>query len=433
MRIALVSDTYLPQVNGVTTVVHRIAQTVRAAGHAVALVAPRYPHGSDGDGGGGSGDELRVPSLPFPPYPSIRLSSPVHRPVARFLDRFAPDLIHAATEGPLGIHARRYALANDIPLVTSFHTDFPQYARDYGVGFIAPLVWRWLVHFHRAARLIHTPGVAVRDELVRRGLRNTVVWGRGVDTRHFRPDRRTVGWRRWLAGADDAVIVLHVGRLATEKNLRVLVDAWNRAKRCLGPRASFVIAGEGPEAAAVAARAPFARQLGFLDRDSLAGLYASADLCVLPSRTETCGLVALEAMASGVPVIAANAGGFAESVRHDENGILVHPDDARGFSQAIVSLGLDADLRRRLALGARQTALTRDLAAEDHELLQQYTALVDQSFTLQSSHNKERSTDVDSAVARSVSGPGPAVRRLAGAPTGPGARQAFLRLDRSGA
>lgn len=376
---------------------------------------------------------MRVPSLPFPPYPSIRLSSPVHRPVARFLDRFAPDLIHAATEGPLGVHARRYALTHDIPLVTSFHTDFPRYARDYGVGFLAPLVWRWLVHFHRAARLIHTPGIAIRDELVRRGLRHAVVWGRGVDTRHFRPDRRTVGWRRWLAGSDDAVIVVHVGRLAAEKNLGVLVDAWNRARRCLGPRASFVIAGGGPEAAAIAARAPFARQLGFLDRDSLAGLYASADLCVLPSRTETCGLVALEAMASGVPVIAANAGGLAESIRHDQNGLLVHSDDARGFSQAIVSLALDVERRHRLALGARQTALTRDLQIEDQELLQQYTALVDQSFTPQSSHTKERSTDVDSADTRSVSGPGPAVRRLAGAPTGPSARQASLRLDRWGA
>ncbi len=430
MRIALVSDTYLPQVNGVTTVVHRIAQTVRAAGHAVALVAPRYPHGSVGDGGGQ--DDLRVPSLPFPPYPSIRLSSPFQRHVAHFLDRVAPDLIHAATEGPLGVSARRYALAHDIPLVTSFHTDFPRYARDYGVGLLAPLVWRWLVHFHRPARLIHTPGVAVRDELVRRGLRNTVVWGRGVDTRHFRPDRRTVGWRRWLAGADDAVIVLHVGRLAPEKNLRVLVDAWNRARRCLGPRATFVIAGEGPESSAVATHAPFARQVGFLDRDSLAGLYASADLCVLPSRTETCGLVALEAMASGLPVIAANAGGLAESVGHDENGLLIHPGDARGFSQAIVSLALDGARRERLALGARQTALTRDVEAEDRELLQQYAALVEHVGNPVLSHHKERRTDVDPVVAGTVPRSGIAIRRLAGAPTGQGPEPALLRLDRSG-
>lgn len=374
MRIALVTDTYLPQINGVTTVVRRIADTARAAGHAVAVVAPRYPHGSGGDGGGGP--ELRVPSLPFPPYPSIRLSFPFRRHVAHFLDRFAPDLVHAATEGPLGVIGRRYAVDRGLPLVTSFHTDFPQYARDYGLGALAPFVWRWLLHFHRPARMIQTPGIAVRDELVRRGLRNTVVWGRGVDTRHFRPDRRHAGWRRWMAGADDTVIVLHVGRLAPEKNLRVLVDAWNRAHRCLGPRATFVIAGEGPEAHYVATRAPFARQLGFLDRDTLADLYASADLCVLPSRTETCGLVALEAMAAGLPVIAADAAGLAESVRHEENGLLVRPDDARGFSHAIVALALDAARRRALAAGARHTAESRDLRTEDQELLRQYAALV---------------------------------------------------------
>lgn len=314
--------------------------------------------------------------MPFPPYPSIRLSFPFRRHVAHFLDRFAPDLVHAATEGPLGVIGRRYATDRGLPLVTSFHTDFPQYARDYGLGALAPLVWRWLLHFHRPARMIQTPGIAVRDELVRRGLRNTVVWGRGVDTRHFRPDRRHAGWRRWMAGADDTVIVLHVGRLAPEKNLRVLVDAWNRAHRCLGPRATFVIAGEGPEAHYVATRAPFARQLGFLDRDTLADLYASADLCVLPSRTETCGLVALEAMASGLPVIAADAGGLAESVRHEENGLLVRADDARGFSHAIVTLALDAARRRTLGIGARQTAESRDLRTEDEELLRQYDALV---------------------------------------------------------
>jgi glycosyltransferase involved in cell wall biosynthesis len=384
VRIALVTDTYLPQINGVTTVVRRIADTTRAAGHAVAVVAPRYPHGSGGDGGGGP--ELRVPSLPFPPYPSIRLSYPFRSHVAHFLDHFAPDLIHAATEGPLGVIGRRYALDRGLPLVTSFHTDFPQYARDYGLGVLTPLVWRWLVHFHRPARMIQTPGIAVRDELVRRGLRNTVVWGRGVDARHFRPDRRHGGWRRWMAGADDTVIVLHVGRLASEKNLRVLVDAWNRARRCLGPRATFVIAGEGPEARYVAAHAPFARQLGFLDRDTLADLYASADLCVLPSRTETCGLVALEAMASGLPVIAADAGGLAESVRQEENGLLVRPDDARGFSHAIVALALDAGRRRVLAVGARRTAERRDLRSEDQELLRQYTALAPARIPSSSSH-----------------------------------------------
>lgn len=374
VRIALVTDTYLPQVNGVTTVVRRIADTVRAAAHDLVVVAPRYPHGSGGDRGGG--EELRVPSLPFPPYPSIRLSLPLYRHVAQSLDRFAPDLLHAATEGPLGLIGRRYAMQRGLPLVTSFHTDFPQYARDYGLRLLTPLVWRWLQRFHRPARMIHTPGIAVRDELVRRGLRNTVIWGRGVDPRHFHPNRRDTGWRRWMAGADDTVIVLHVGRLAREKNLRVLVDAWRRARRCLGPRATFVIAGEGPEATYVATHLPFVRQVGFLDRETLATVYASSDLCVLPSRTETCGLVALEAMASGLPVIAANAGGLAESVSHGENGLLVRPDDARGFGHAIVTLALDAERRTAMAAQARRTAEQRDSHGENRELLRQYAALV---------------------------------------------------------
>jgi glycosyltransferase involved in cell wall biosynthesis len=374
VRIALVTDTYLPQVNGVTTVVQRIADTARAGAHDMVVVAPRYPRGSGGDRGGG--EELRVPSLPFPPYPSIRLSFPLYRHVAQYLDRFAPDIVHAATEGPLGFVGRRHAMTRDVPLVTSFHTDFPQYARAYGVRLLTPLVWRWLVRFHRPARMIHTPGVAVRDELVRRGLRNAVVWGRGVDPRHFHPNRRDTGWRRWMGGADDTVIVLHVGRLAPEKNLRVLVDAWRRAHRCLGPRATFVIAGEGPEATYVATHLPFVRQLGFLDRDTLAEVYASSDLCVLPSRTETCGLVALEAMASGLPVIAANAGGLAESVRHGENGLLVPPEDRRGFAHAIVTLVLDAERRRAMATRARGTAEQRDSHDENRELLRQYAALV---------------------------------------------------------
>ena len=372
MRIALITDTYTPQVNGVTTVVRRIADTVRAADHAVAVVAPRYPGQSEVDGGN---DELRVRSLPFPPYPSIRLSLPAHRRVARFLDGFAPDLIHVATEGPLGVVGRRYALRRGLPLVTSFHTDFPKYARHYGTPWLEPLVWRWLVRFHRPARLIHTPGEAVWKELRQRGLERAVLWGRGVDVDHFRPYRRDIGWRRWLAGGDDTVVVLHVGRLAPEKNLDVLVDAWTTAHAVLGQRATFVIAGDGPSARSLISRLRFVRQLGFVDREALARLYASADLCVLPSSSETCGLVALEAMASGLPVIAADAGGLRESVRPNLNGLLVPPHDAPGFGDAIVALALDAPRRRAMGRAARLTAESRDVLAENQDLLQQYSAL----------------------------------------------------------
>lgn len=374
MRIALVTDTYTPQVNGVTTVVARIARTLRANAHEVAVVAPAYPGAAPPDGGGGA--ELRVRSLPFPPYPSIRLSLPRPRRIAKFLDAFAPDAVHVHTEGPLGVAGRRYALRRELPLVTTFHTHFPQYAAHYGAGWLSPLVWRWLVRFHRPARLTHTPGTATATELRRRGVPHVRVWGRGVDTAWFRPERRDPGWRRWLAGSDDAVVVLHVGRLAREKNLDVLVQAWELARHVLGQRATFVIAGEGPEGERIRARLPFVRQLGFIDRDRLATLYASADLCVFPSHTETLGLVALEAMASGVPVVAADAGGFRETVVAGETGVLVPATDPHAYLEAIVELACVGHARRRLAAAARRRAVEFDAALEDAELLSQYQDLL---------------------------------------------------------
>ena len=241
---------------------------------------------------------------------------------------------------------------------------------------LAPLVWRWLAWFHGPAGVTLTPGDAIRDELHKHGLSAARVWGRGVDSRQFHPTRRDVGWRRWLAGGDDTAIVLHVGRLAPEKNLDVLIGAWRLARQRLGQRATFVVAGEGPLAARIVAELPFVRHLGFLPRVSLASLYASSDLCVLPSHTETCGLVALEAMASGLPVIAADACGLRESVRHNATGLLIAPHDAAAFAAGIESLVLDPARRLILAAAAREWALERDCAREDAELLTQYAGLV---------------------------------------------------------
>jgi glycosyltransferase involved in cell wall biosynthesis len=299
--------------------------------------------------------------------------------VARFLDGFAPELLHVHTEGPLGLAGRRYALERGIPLVTSFHTHFPQYAQHYGAGALAPLVWRWLAWFHGPAALTLTPGEATRDELERHGLTAAQVWGRGVDAHHFQPSRRDAAWRRWLAGGDETAIVLHVGRLAPEKNLEILIAAWRLARERLGQRATFVVAGEGPLERRIVTELPFVRQLGFLPRNRLANLYASSDLCVLPSASETCGLVALEAMASGIAVIAADAGGLRESVRHAETGVLLPPNDALAFAAEIEALVLDPERRFRLAAAAREWALERDSAREDAQLIAQYGELVSRS------------------------------------------------------
>ena len=367
MRIALVTDTCAPQVNGVSTVLRRMAAALIDARHAVALVGPEYP-GEMPD----EEDTLRVPSMAFPPYPAIRLSLPAFGRVARFLDRFRPDLVHVATEGPLGLAGRRYARRRRVPLVTSYHTDFPRYCRHYGVPTLEPIVWRFLTWFHRPAALTHTPGEQVRSALVSHGLTRVAVWGRGVDTRRFHHERRDLRLRRRLGIADGEIAVLHVGRLAAEKNLDTLVSAWTTAREMIGPRVRFVLAGDGPLGARLSAAMPWVIRFGFLELPLLATLYASCDLCVLPSATETCGLVALEAMASGLPVVAADAGGFRESVLQGRTGILISPQDSAGFAGAIGRLAQNAPLRRRMGAEARLAAVARDSTIEDAELLDQY-------------------------------------------------------------
>jgi glycosyltransferase involved in cell wall biosynthesis len=370
VRIAFVSDTYTPEVNGVTTVLRRMVDAVRAAAHDVTVVAPRYPHGQTARSG-----ELRVRSIRCPFYPAVRLSLPAWRRVGWYLDRFKPDLVHVATEGPLGLLGRRYSRTRRRPLVTSSHTDFPGYCQHYGASSLAPLVWHWLTWFHRPAALTHTPGEAMQAELVRRGIVQAVVWGCAVDTEEFTPQRRSHDLRRALKIADNQMFVVHVGRLAPEKNLDVLVDAFALAREAIRERLAFAVAGRGPVEARMAARAPWLLQLRFLDRDNLAQLYASADVIVLPSATETCGLVALEAMASGLAVIAADARGFRESIRPGSDGLLVPPTDPLAFAEAIVRLALNTAERRHLAHAARAAALRRDVRQENAELLSQYGAL----------------------------------------------------------
>lgn len=369
MRIGLVTDTYTPQVNGVSTVLRRIAATLENAGHGVAVVAPRYP------GHAAPPNEMRAWSVPFPPYPAIRLAPPRQRRIAAFLDEFRPHVVHVATEGPLGAAGRRWAMRRGIPLMTSFHTNFPMYCRHYGAPWLEGTAWRWIRHFHAPARIVHAPGAAARAALHERGLTQTVVWGTGVDSGLFHHRKRDLLLRRELGIADDEVAVLHVGRLASEKNIATMVEAFALAHDALGSRARFVIAGEGPREGLIRRAAPFAIRLGFLPTERLAAVYASADICVLTSETETCGLVALEAMASGLAVIAADAGGFRENVAHGRTGRLVAPRDPRGFACAIVELALDDQRRHALGAAARVAAVGRDVTLENAALLDQYAGL----------------------------------------------------------
>jgi glycosyltransferase involved in cell wall biosynthesis len=369
LRVALVSDTYLPEINGVTTVLRTMRDGLRARGHHVLLLAPRYDRPGPDDT-----DVIRRPSMPFPFYPAVRLSLSIGRYLDRAFARFRPEVVHVATEGPLGFAARRWALARGVPLVTSFHTDFPRYAERYLGARAAGPIRRYCAWFHAPARVTQTPSEETARELRALGLERVMVWGRGVDPLHFTPSRRSES-RRATDGMGGRPVVLHVGRLAREKDTDVLVAAFTRAHERLGDTVRFEVSGDGPEGATVRERLPFARHRGFLDRERLADLYADCDVFVFPSPTETCGLVALEAMASGIPVIAANAGGVLENVRPDENGLLVPAGDAGAFADAIATLIGDPVRRQRLATGARAWSERRSWAAELDVLEAMYASL----------------------------------------------------------
>ena len=362
------TDTYLPEINGVTTVLARMRDGLRARGHAVQVIAPRYP-----TPGPDEADVVRRPSIPCPGYANVRLSWPMSLRVQRSLRNFAPDLVHVVTEGPLGAIGRRWALRQGVPVVTSFHTDFPRYAARYVGAWAVPLVTRHLRGFHRPAAHTQTPSAATRAELLELGVPRPVVWGRGVDSGLFTPARRSEARRR-DAGVGDRLLLLHVGRLAVEKDIDTLVAAFRLVHQRLGDRVAFAVAGDGPKRAAVHAGLPFARHHGFLPRSTLADLYADADLFVFPSPTETCGLVALEAMSAGLPVIASDQGGVQENVRNGLNGLLVPAGSAEAFAAAIAWLCQDASQREAMAQAARAFAVARDWERELDALVPLYEA-----------------------------------------------------------
>ncbi len=369
MRIAICTDTYLPEVNGVTTVLATMRDGLRTRGHEVLMIAPRYVTASDDETG-----VVRRGAVPCPGYGAVRLSSPFGGDVRRALEGFLPDVVHLVTEGPVGLIARRWTRAAGVPFVSSFHTDFPRYAERYLGRWAVGPTRRYLRWFHGPAALTQTPSEATRDELVGLGLSRAVCWGRGVETDRFTPTRRDPARREALGIGETTPVVLHVSRLAVEKDVATLVGAYQRAHALLGDRARFVVAGDGPKAAWVRAELPFAHHEGFLPREVLADLYADADLFVFPSPTETCGLVVLEAMASGLPVVAANAGGVTEQLREGINGHLVRPGDVHAFGDAVVRLVDDVPHRTGLRAGALALAADRSWHRELDRLEPMYQA-----------------------------------------------------------
>jgi glycosyltransferase involved in cell wall biosynthesis len=379
MRILHCTDTYPPQVNGVSVVTALAIDGLIERGVNVALVAPSYPREVPMVFGAtrAPAAHLALPACDFPPYPGIRLTWPRPGAVERFARKFRPDVVHADTEFVIGRLGARAARRLGIPLVTSFHTDFAQYTESYGLPWLRGPVTRSLQRFHQQAVRIFTPSAVTAGWLHAHELSQVEIWGRAVDVNVFNPLRRTPAWRQRLQ-LGDAVVFLHVGRLAAEKNVDLLVRGFAAARARIGDRARLVVAGDGPSARALGESAPPGTVfVGFINRQrDLPSLYASADAFLCASTTETLGLVILEAMASGLPVGAVAAGGVAEHLQHEVNG-LAFTSDPEAVADVIVRLTEDVELRSRLGSGARAWAESIRWDRELDRLVDSYREVIE--------------------------------------------------------
>jgi glycosyltransferase involved in cell wall biosynthesis len=374
LRIAVFSEVYWPMVSGVGVTLQRLAEALTAMGHAVRVYTPSYPlpHGAVE-----RPEVFRVPSVPFFLYPDVHFAFPKLRDVIEDARDFAPDLVHAATEFSMGVAGLKTARALGIPAVASAHTDYEQYAaRYYKVGWAIRAGWHYLRWFYGQTEMVLCPSRVYERHLHERGIRNTGIWSRGIDTSRFHPRFRSADYRNAIGAGPDDIVVTYVGRIAREKNLLLLLDAWELvgAKR---HNVHLVLVGRGPLEDEIRERAvPHVHLMGLKAGDDLAAAYASADLFAFPSTTETFGNVLLEAMASRLPSLVAAAGGVLEFAHHGDNSWLVQPDSTEALIDGLERLLDDAPLRARLADGALRTAQERSWTGVDADLMADYREIM---------------------------------------------------------
>jgi glycosyltransferase involved in cell wall biosynthesis len=373
VRIVLFTDTYPNDVNGVARTLGMLVAHAVARGHEVALVTPRVSPEAAANATG----HRQLSGVPVPMYPELQLARGVDGEGRRMLEAFRPDLVHVATESTVGFSGRRWALRSGVPLVSSFHTNFPAYLHDYRMGPLEPLLWRYLRWFHDRSLVTFCPSWDTLESLLARDFHTRMrVWSRGVDTELFSPARRNAAVRERIAPGADRILV-YVGRLAAEKRVDFLLDAFIRLRDATGPGTALVYVGDGPAAEKLRARAVEGVHFtGFLRGEALAEAYAAADLFVFASDTETFGNVVLEALASGVPAVVVDKGGVRETVVPGRTGVRVPVGDVAAFAEACVALLRDDALRAALARGAREEALSRRWKAILDGLLREYDAAV---------------------------------------------------------
>ena len=372
MRYAIVTETYPPEINGVALTVQGLEHGLRERGNAVSVVRPRQA--SDAADVADQ-DTLLVRGASLPRYPGLKFGLPATGKLRRHWQANRPDAIYVATEGPLGWSALRAARQLGIPAATGFHTRFDTYMRDYGLPLLAPVALRWMRHFHNSAQATLVPTRELQGLLEAEGFDNVVRLARAVDTGHFDPCHRDPVLRALWGVGERGVAAIFVGRIAAEKNLGLAVDAF-RALQRQRPEARFIWVGDGPAREALQRENPDFIFCGLQRGEALARHFASADLFVFPSHSETFGNVTLEALASGVPTVAFDYGAARECLRDGLHGAAIPRSDQSArddaaFIAAVARIGSDEATRRRMRPACREAvaALRPSQVASDFDHL----------------------------------------------------------------
>ncbi|MCG9891185.1 MAG: glycosyltransferase family 1 protein [Thermosynechococcaceae cyanobacterium MS004] len=373
MRIALFSETFLPKIDGIVTrLCHTIAH-LQSDGHQVLVVCP------EGAPATYKGAQVHgVSAFPLPLYPELKMALP--RPsISQALDRFRPDLVHVVNPAVLGLSGVFYAKLRNVPLVASYHTHLPQYLQYYGFGLLEGFLWELLKLVHNQAQLNLCTSSVMVEELASHGIQRLALWQRGVDIETFQPQRASPEMRSQLTqGHPEDPLLLYVGRLSAEKAIHEIKPVLEAI-----PRARLALIGNGPHRGDLERH--FAQTntyfAGYMSGTTLGAAYASADAFVFPSRTETLGLVLLEAMAAGCPVVAAASGGIPDIVQNGVNGYLFDPQDKTGAVLATQRLLNHSEEREAFRRNARTEAERWSWSAATQQLQQYYQGVLAQAAT----------------------------------------------------
>jgi glycosyltransferase involved in cell wall biosynthesis len=358
LRIAVVTETWPPEVNGVAMTLAKLVQGLSHRNHDVQLIRPRQTK-TDSPMSDSSLEEVLMRGMPIPRYPELKLGLPSKKTLVKTWTLRRPDVVHIATEGPLGWSALQAAKVLKLPVTSDFRTNFQSYSKHYGVGWLRKPIVAYLRKFHNATACTMVPTRELMRTLSQNGFANLKVVSRGVDTKLFNIAKRDTSLRSSWGATDDTKVLISVGRMAPEKNLDQVLKAYE-ALQVTGQAFKLVMVGDGPLKEQFQQRYPEIIFPGMLSQSNLAAYYASSDLFVFPSQTETFGNVTLEALASGIPVLAFDCAAARDWVQRGINGWLVAENNPDGFAAQAVSVVNNKDVLDQITHSTRQQVVHLD-------------------------------------------------------------------------